>query len=57
MKADVLSRTDLLFLPEIALFIFFVVFVGTLVWMFRPGSRRFYQERSTMALEPDEMEA
>ena len=57
MKALVLSRTDLLFLPEIALFIFFVVFVGALLWMFRPGAKRFYEERSTMALDPDEMEA
>jgi cbb3-type cytochrome oxidase subunit 3 len=56
MKALVLSRTDLLFLPEIALFIFLAVFVGALAWMFRPGAKRFYQERSSMPLDPDEME-
>lgn len=56
MKQWVLSRTDLLLLPEISLVIFVGIFVGALVWMFRPGSRQFYQRCRFMALEHDEME-
>lgn len=56
MKSWVLSRTELLFLPEIALFIFLAVFIGAIFWMFRPGSRQFYQRCRFMALDENEME-
>jgi len=57
MNSWVLSRTDLLFLPEISLFIFLTVFVGSIVWMYRPGAQQVYRYCRSMALEPDEVEA
>lgn len=56
MNSWVLSRTDLLFLPEISLFIFFAVFVGAIAWMYRPGARQAYQYCRFMALDRDELE-
>jgi cbb3-type cytochrome oxidase subunit 3 len=38
MKSEILSRTDLLWLPELSLVLFVLVFVGALFWIFRPGS-------------------
>lgn len=53
MKREILSNTDLLVLPELTLFIFLAIFVGALVWMYRPGSREFYDRRGRMPLEDD----
>lgn len=56
MKAWVLSRTELLVLPELSLFIFMAVFVGAIFWMYRPGSGRAYERRRFMALDAEERE-
>ncbi len=38
----------------ISLVIFFVVFVGTIVWIFRKGAKRQYDYMSQLPLENDE---
>lgn len=53
MKSDLISRTELLFLPEFTLVLFGLLFVAALFWIFRPGSRETYAQRSLMALEDD----
>ena len=53
MKSFALSRTDLLVLPEIALVLFLMVFVGALIWIFRPGSKNTYDRRSLLPLTDD----
>jgi len=55
MKNEILSRTDLLFLPEISLVIFVAIFVGALVWIFRPGSAATYRSRSRLPFSDDEL--
>lgn len=56
MKGEVLSRTELLFMPEISLVLFMLVFAAALIWIYRPGSSQIYRQRSTMALDEDEAE-
>ena len=53
MKSDILSLTDLSLLPELSLLIFLAVFVGAVVWIFRPGSRQAYARRAQLALDDD----
>jgi cbb3-type cytochrome oxidase subunit 3 len=55
MKSEILSRTDLLLLPELSLVLFLLVFVGALVWIFRPGSAAAYARRSQLPLVDDEI--
>jgi cbb3-type cytochrome oxidase subunit 3 len=51
MMSGILSRTDLLLLPLVSLAIFMGVFVGMVVWIFRPGSGKGYEARARMALD------
>ncbi|MBX7078897.1 MAG: cbb3-type cytochrome c oxidase subunit 3 [Nannocystaceae bacterium] len=51
MKAEVLSRTDLLFLPEIALVVFMAVFVGALWLVLRPGAKQAYARHGFIPLD------
>ena len=39
--------------PAFALLIFLAVFIGILVWIFRPGSKTFYDETARMPLDDD----
>lgn len=55
MKSEILSRTDLLFLPELSLVLFALVFVGALVWIFRPGANAAYERRAQLPLRDDEI--
>jgi cbb3-type cytochrome oxidase subunit 3 len=55
MKSEILSRTDLLLLPELSLALFLAVFVGAVVWMFRPGARADYERRAQLPLRDDEI--
>lgn len=56
MKSLILSRTDLLFLPEIALVIFVAIFVGALVLVLRPGAKQAYSRFRFMALDEGDQE-
>lgn len=51
MKNFVLSQTDYLVFPLIAVVLFFVFFVAMLMWVYRPGSKAVYAERGRRALE------
>lgn len=51
MKNFVLSQTDWLVFPLIAVVLFFAFFVAMLVWVYRPGSKAVYADRSRLALE------
>lgn len=55
MKSEILSRTDLLFLPELSLLLFVLVFVGAVFWVFRPGSSAIYERRAQLPLGEDEI--
>jgi cbb3-type cytochrome oxidase subunit 3 len=55
MKSEILSRTDLLWLPELSLVLFVLVFVGALFWIFRPGSAAAYERRARLPLVDDEI--
>lgn len=50
MNSFVLSQTDYLVFPLIAVVLFFSFFVAMLFWVFRPGARAIYAERSRLAL-------
>lgn len=53
MMSGILSRTDLLLLPLVSLAIFLGVFVGMVVWIFRPGAGKSYEARARMALDTE----
>lgn len=50
MKNFVLQQTDLLVFPLIAFVLFFAFFLAMLVWVYRPGGKAVYAERSRLAL-------
>ena len=56
MKAYVLSRTDLLLLPEIGLVLFLAIFAGALWLVLRPGAKQAYSSHRFMALDEDDQE-
>jgi cbb3-type cytochrome oxidase subunit 3 len=56
MKALIISRTDLLLLPEVAFVIFVSVFVGALWLVLRPGAKAAYARHASMALDESERE-
>ena len=37
--------------PVTALAIFMILFLGVLFWIFRPGSKRIYEQKARMPLE------
>ncbi len=53
MKALVLSQTDYLAFPLVAVVLFVAVFGAVLAWVWRPGSATAYAERSRMPLDDD----
>lgn len=54
MKAFVLSQTDLLVYPLIAVVMFSAIFMLVLAWVYRPGGREIYAERGRMVLDNDD---
>ena len=53
MKGDILSRTDLLFLPDLTVILFTAIFLRALFWIYRPGSKSSYDARSRMPLDDE----
>lgn len=51
MKNFVLSQTDYLVFPLIAFVLFFAIFIAVLFWVYRPGSKAVYADRSRLALD------
>jgi cytochrome c oxidase cbb3-type subunit 4 len=44
MKSQVLSQFNLTFFPIAGFLIFFLIFVGMLIWIYRKDAKRVYQE-------------
>ncbi|MEZ4470011.1 MAG: hypothetical protein R3F60_04230 [bacterium] len=55
MKAEILSRTEWMTLPLVAVVLFMSIFVLMLAWIARPGARDFYAARGRMALDDEEV--
>ncbi len=53
MKAEILSQTDYLTYPLIAVVMFVAIFAAAVLWVFRPGSRETYAERSLMVFDDE----
>lgn len=51
MIREWLTDQGLLLGPAVALFLFLGVFVAMLAWIFRPGSRRIYDEQARLPLD------
>jgi cbb3-type cytochrome oxidase subunit 3 len=51
MKAEVLSQTNLVFLAEISVALFFGVFIGSFFWAYRKGAKAEYDRRAFMPLD------
>lgn len=51
MKSDILSLSEFAYLAEISIVIFMSVFLGSIYWMFRPGSKAAYAARAQMPLD------
>ena len=51
MYSEVLKQFPMLDLVVVGELIFFTVFVSALVWVFRRGSKEFYDKLSRMPLE------
>ncbi len=51
MISEQLSQTDLLVFPLFAVVLFSSIFVGMLMWVFRPGARAGYEARGRMILD------
>jgi cbb3-type cytochrome oxidase subunit 3 len=51
MISQWLSEGDHVTWPLVALCVFIVVFVGMLVWIYRPGSKQFYEREAQLPLE------
>ena len=54
MKADILSRTDLVFLAEISVTLFVLIFVLAVLWAYRRGAKVQYEARAYMPLDDGE---
>ena len=46
-----LTDQGFLFGPAFALVMFFVVFIGVLVWIYRPGSRQVYEHEAQLPFD------
>lgn len=51
MKGEILSRTDLLILSEIAAVLFVSIFIGAIFWVLRPGSGTTYDKLARLPLD------
>lgn len=52
--SDIMSHAGLAWYAEVALVLFFGVFVGVVVWTFLPSRRRTLDAQARLPLEPDE---
>lgn len=51
MKSEVLSKFTMTYLPAMGFVLFFCLFVGAVIWVFRPASKEFYKKMSKLPLE------
>jgi len=55
VKALILSQTNLLWPPLVAVVLFVTVFAAMLAWIYRPGARAAYEARARLPLESGEV--
>ena len=51
MKSEVLSNFTQVILPAAGFILFALIFVGAVIWVYRPSSKKFYEKLSRLALE------
>ena len=51
MKSDILRLSEFAFLAEISIVIFIGVFLGSILWVLRPGAKQVYAARAQMPLD------
>ncbi len=51
MIKDWLAEQGLLIAPTIALILFIVIFVLMVIWIYRPGSKKTYEEKAWIPLD------
>lgn len=51
MKGFILSQTEWTVFPLITAVLFFAIFAGALFWIFRPGAKKVYNDRSLMVFD------
>ena len=51
MKKEVIANMDMSILPTIGLLLFLGVFIGVLIWSFRNGSTKLYEQVMDSALD------
>lgn len=56
MKSQILANFTSVYLPAIGFVLFFLIFIGAVIWVYRPRSKEFYKELSRLALEDEHNE-
>lgn len=56
MKSAVLANFTQVILPTAGFILFFLIFIGAVIWVYRPSSKKFYKELSLLALEDSKNE-
>ena len=51
MKSEVLSNFTTVILPATGFILFFSIFIGAIIWVYRPKSQTFYKKLAKLALE------
>lgn len=53
MKADILSQTDVMIFPLIAVVLFVSIFIAALLWVYRPGGKAVYQRHQELPFDDE----
>lgn len=53
MKSAILSQTDVLILPLIAVVLFVAIFTAAVIWVFRPGGKAVYQRHQEIPFDDE----
>ena len=53
MKADILSQTDVMVFPLIAVVLFVGIFIAALFWVYRPGGKAVYQRYQELPFDDE----
>ncbi len=56
MKSAVLSNFTQVILPTAGFILFSLIFLGAVIWVYRPSSKDFYKKLSLLALEDSKNE-
>lgn len=53
MIRDLLTHLHWEYLPVLSMFLFFSVFIGAVLWVYRKESKRIYEELGALPLESE----